>query len=125
MIRFIIGLIGASALAQQIPVPPLAVPTVSDARVIVARTNAAGDTVLTVIIPKPKVEFRHYYGIANVPDRRIEYLGLMSFQMYQEWANMSTTVLGGSGPQVANRWLTIFSTTNQIDATLVHSKPCL
>lgn len=122
MMRFLFFLVGAAALAQQVPVPPLAVPAVTEARSM-TRTNANGDLVITTIIPKPKEEWRHYYGIANVADKRIEYIGQMTLQTYQTWANQGTTFATG-GPQV-QRWICIFSTTNQIDAVLNHAKVCL
>lgn len=122
MIKFLLCLIGASALAQQPPVPALSVPTVSEARVILTRTNAAGDTVLTVIVPKPKPQWKHYYGVFNASDAQIAYIGEMTDEAFQAWAKQGTTVASG-GPQI-QRWLCVFSTTNQIDATLVHSRAC-
>jgi hypothetical protein len=116
-------LVGYSAWiqAQQSP-PPLAVPTTADVRSW-TRTNTAGDIIITTIIPKPKPEWRHYYGIVNGPNARLEYLGEMTKEAYQVWANQGTTWGTGSGPQV-QRWLCVIATTNRLEADLVHYRIC-
>ena len=115
MIRLLILLVGCNAWAQQ--VTPLAVPTVSDVRSF-TRTNANGDTVVTTVIPKPKPAWKHYYGVFDQAEPQMAYIGEMTDESYQVWANQGTTVQSG-GPQV-KRWLFVFSTTNKIEPVLVH-----
>lgn len=121
MIRLLACLVGAAALAQQPSIPPLRpIPAITSFTV---RTNITPSaTIITTTIVIPNTETRtHYYAVRG---QELVYLGQMSKSDYERWAFTGNQTLGtGGGPQVQH-WTVVFSTTNQIDPTLVHSKPC-
>lgn len=120
MTRWLICLIGAAALAQQPPIPGLRpIPVLPTFTV---RTNVTPTAIIittTTIIPNIEAK-RHYYGIKG---QEIVYLGEMTKSDYERWAFTGGQTVGtGGGPQV-QYWNAVFSTTNQIDPVLVHSRP--
>jgi len=122
VIRWLLCLIGAAALAQQPPVPPLR--PILMAPNTTMRTNANGDLVVTMIIPR---EVRsYYYGIRSTEftQPHLVMLGHWTKAEYEAWAFAGGQTLGtGGGPQVQH-WAAVFSTTNQIEPTLIHARSC-
>lgn len=116
MVKFLLCLIGASALAQIPPVPALRpglAPTNS------VRTNIYGDVIITTVIRADRK--RHYYG-AITGGNGMSYIGELSESAFETWAYTGKPDLGNQ-PEIS-RWYCIFSTTNFVAPTLNHVRMC-
>lgn len=116
MIRFLFCLVGAAALAQVPPIPALRPMPVASST---TTTNANGDTVITVVIPRADPR-RHYYGVMQ--GNETAYLGEMTRRDFERWAYAGQVSLGNQ-PEIT-RWTCIFSSTNLIAVNVEHTRLC-